>query len=312
MGLSTFELFKHIKNTNSTIELTGDSLCSLQNVLKMMLQDFQVAADKAEARWTLSGGTCLGSLRHHGFIPWDDDIDINLIHDDLTKFVDAINSLFPGKYTIQIPGLTDDYDLGFARMRLNGTIVRNRDDIGLPSSSCGAYIDIFLLESVPDNFICRGIHGFISMALGFCYSCRRFEAHADLYNSLVAGNESALKVFKRKEMIGKLFSFYTPEKWVALWNRWNSKYRNSSSKYISIPTGRKHYFGELYSRDAFFPTEPGEFEGLLLPVPNDFKVYMEALYGPDYMTPPPLEDREVHVVYEFDLGKYSNIESEDL
>lgn len=42
MGLSTFELFKHIKNTNSTIELTGDSLCSLQNVLKMMLQIFRL------------------------------------------------------------------------------------------------------------------------------------------------------------------------------------------------------------------------------------------------------------------------------
>lgn len=67
---------------------------------------------------------------------------------------------------------------------------------------------------------------------------------------------------------------------MALWNRWNSKYRNSSSKYISIPTGRKHYFGELYSRDAFFPTEPGEFEGLLLPVPNVSRFIWKRFMGP--------------------------------
>lgn len=304
MRLSTFDAFKHLKKRDSNIELTGEKLCLLQKVLMSMLDDFDVAARKSGARYTLGGGTCLGAIRHKGFIPWDDDVDVTMVHSDFPAFMGELERLFPGKYRVDVPGETSGYDLAFPRVRLNGTVVRSRDDIGKDASECGAYIDVFYIENSPSNSILRSLHGFISMALGFCYSCRRFAEYSKQYAALFEGDAGAVKVLKRKECLGKILSFKTPDGWTATWDRWNSACKDEHSDYVVVPVGRKHYFGEMYRRNSFFPVKEASFGPLTVPIPADVSSYMEALYGPTYMQLPPEEDREVHVVYEFDLGAY--------
>ena len=271
-----------------------------------MLKDIDIAARKSGACYTLGGGTCLGAVRHKGFIPWDDDLDLNMVHEDFPAFQNELQKLFPGKYCVEVPGQTPGYDLAFPRVRLNGTVVRTRDDVEKDAKNCGAYIDIFYIENAPSNSLLRGFHGLISMGLGFCYSCRRFASHSQQYSALFEGDSSATKVFKQKKCLGKLFSFKSPESWTRTWDSWNSICGDDSSSYITIPVGRKHYFGETYRRDFFFPVEEMTFEGLILPVPSKAASYMATLYGPDFMQQPPEEEREVHVVYEFDLGKYAS------
>jgi lipopolysaccharide cholinephosphotransferase len=304
LKLSTVDVFKHIKRSETNIEISDDRLAKLQHVLFGILKDIDAACCQSGVCYTLSGGTCLGAVRHHGFIPWDDDIDLNMTHADFDKFASALSGMFPGKYTLQIPGKTPGYDLGFPRVRLNGTILRSREDIDKPAAQCGAYVDIFYIENIPNGVVARGVHGFVSMALGFGYSCRRFAAYADQYKKLVADDPEALKIFKRKERIGRLFSFWSPEKWAKVWNNWNSNCKDKNSNFVSIPVGRNHYFKETYQRSVFFPVSQGDFETLRACLPADPVTYMTKLYGSDYMTPPPEESREVHVVYEFDLGEF--------
>lgn len=304
MKLSTFDIFKHVKKSADNIELTGENLIALQEVLANMLKDIVEACAQSGARYTLSGGTCLGSVRHLGFIPWDDDLDINMAHSDFQKFAVAIESLFPGKYTLQVPGRTPGYDLAFPRIRLNGTVVRTRDDFGKPRSECGAYVDIFYIENTPNNAILRGLHGFISMAVGFCYSCRRFSAYSKQYRELVEDDSEVIKTFAHKERFGKLVSFWSPERWTRAWDNWNSLCKCGNSLYSTIPVGRNHYFKEMHPTSVFFPVRKGQFNYLSVAMPGDTASYLSKLYGPDYMTPPEEGDREVHVVYEFDLGDY--------
>ena len=304
MKLSTFDAFKHAYQGKDSIEVTGNTLLAMQRVLSHVLCDVVAACDDCGAHYTLSGGTCLGAVRHKGFIPWDDDLDLNVLHQDFNKLKATIERMFPGKYSFQVPGVTPGYDLAFPRIRLNGTIVRTRDDFGKPAEECGVYVDVFYLENAPSNALARNLHGLVSMALGFLYSCRRFAAYSDQYKVLLGNDNDALKAFAVKERIGRLVSFWSPDQWTKIWDNWNSCCKDDRSSYITIPVGRKHYFGETQPRAVFFPVSEGRFGELTAALPGNADAYLSRLYGSDYMTPPHVEDREVHSVFEFDLGVY--------
>lgn len=302
MGLSTFDTFKMI-DSEDLIEISGERLRALQGVLLRMLHDVDCVCARHGISYTLGGGSCLGSVRHHGFIPWDDDLDINMTRDGYRRFVDAYESELKEKYWLHDCERTPGYDLAFPRLRLKGTTVRTRDDFD--NQECGVYIDIFIIENAPSSTLLRNAHGFISMALGFAYSCRRFAAHAADYLSLVEGDATATSAFRKKIFIGKLLSFRSVEAWTRAWDRWNSRCHDGKSDYLTVPAGRKHYFGELQFRSDYFPVSHGTFSGAVVPLPKNTDVYMKSLYGEGYMTPPSEANQERHVVYEFDLGSYA-------
>lgn len=302
MGLSTFDTFKHISDADGVVEISQEMLEQLQNVLRMMLRDINEVCRANEIPYVLGGGSCLGAVRHGGFIPWDDDLDINMTRKGFNYFSKAFSSRFGDKYWVQQPGVTPGYDLAFPRVRLKGTVVKCRDDYG--SDQCGAYIDIFYIESAPDSAPLRYLHGVVSLFLGFAYSCRRFALREKEYLALVSGSPENIKTFKLKIMIGKLLSFRSTVAWTNTWDRWNARFGREESKYISIPIGRRHYFGELYQRGDFFPVQIVSFDGYDVPIPAHQDIYLSALYGPDYMTPPTELERERHFVFAFDLGKY--------
>lgn len=304
MKLSTFDAFKHANQSVESIEMSGDNLLAMQRVLSIVLGDIVDACEECGARYTLSGGTCLGTVRHRGFIPWDDDLDLNILHGDFDKLKTALECMFPGKYSFQVPGVTPGYDLAFPRIRLNGTVVRTRDDFDKPAQECGVYVDVFYLENAPSNTLARNLHGLMSMAIGFLYSCRRFAAYSDRYRALLGNDPEAVKALVFKERIGKLISFWSPERWTKAWDNWNSCCGDDGSDYLTIPVGRKHYFGETQPRNVFFPVSEGLFGNLRVSLPGNPEAYLSKLYGPDYMTPPAVGDREVHSVFEFDLGVY--------
>lgn len=302
MNLSTVAAFKHIDtDIDGLVRLEGDVLKALQVVLTDMLFDIDLICIENNIDYCLGGGNCLGAIRHHGFIPWDDDVDINMARKDYGRFVDAFLERFGDKYWIHDIYRKDDYELCFPRIRRKGTVLLSREDFD--RDECGVYVDVFLIDSVPNNVILRNIHGAGSLALGFLWSCRRFYLHRERYLELANGNEDLLKVFKRKVRIGKLTSFASLGWWANSWDRWNGKFEDCLSKYITVPVGRKHYFGELTRRDSFFPVRRVSYEGLELPVPNDAEGYLTRLYGTDYAVIPSLEDRETHVVYELNLGE---------
>lgn len=304
MNLSTVDAFKNISAANNPIELNGERLGSLQRVLTRMLGDLNEVCERHGIAYTLGGGTCLGAVRHHGFIPWDDDVDINMTREGYRRFVKAYESEMKDGYWLHDCNRTPGYELAFPRLRLKGTVVRSREDYQF--DECGAYIDIFIIDNAPSNALLRNAHGFISMALGFAYSCRRFAAHAADYLALVEGDAAATSAFKKKILIGRLLSFRSVESWTRAWDRWNSRCHDASSSHVTIPVGRKHYFGELQFRSDYFPVSRGSFGDLTVPLPKNTDAYMRSLYGEGYMTPPPEGDREKHVVYEFDLGDFEN------
>jgi len=301
-GLSTFEAMKHVATAENSITLDDERLHALQSVLTMILSDVVSVCEKHDFSYVVGGGTCLGAVRHKGFIPWDDDIDLNMSRENIAAFLDELRSIYPGKYAVQNPQDTHDIGIGSIRLRLEGTTFKSHSDF---TGDSGVFIDIFPIENVPNNIVVRAIYGSVSMVLGLIVSCRRFSEHADNYLHLAKDKPNIARVFNRKIAIGRLFSFRSLDAWSAAWDRWNSHCRDRQSKYVTIPTGKRHYFGALSERNGFFPVCYEEFEGIRVAIPRDYDAYLKRLYGPDYMTPPNASAREVHVLREFDLGQYA-------
>ena len=168
------------------------------------------------------------------------------------------------------------------------------------SEQCGAYIDIAIMENTFDNAVLRKIHGAVSMVLGLIVSCRKFAKESQYLLSLVEGNKEVTKIFKTKIRIGKILSFLTLRRWTLIYDWWNRICKSENTKYVTVPTGRKHFFGELYERKDFYESTRCEFEGRKWKIPKEYDKYLTKMYG-NYMEIPDKEHRERHVLVELKL-----------
>jgi lipopolysaccharide cholinephosphotransferase len=296
MGLSTFDAFKHLRSSEA-IEVSDADLRRLQLVLAGIVADVHSVCVENGLTYMLGGGSALGARRHRGFIPWDDDVDLNLPRADYDRFVPLFRARFGEKYWIHTPVDTAGYGLALGRIRLKGTCVKTREDFANSQAECGAFVDIFIVENAPSNPIIRLMHGIGSLAIGFLYSCRKLFHERRYVRRWAAENAKMSGAFRIKLAIGFFTAFASLDFWTRLWDWWNRLCRNGESEYVTIPVGRRHYFGELAHRDGFCDTVDVEWEGAVRKAPRDLDGYMRRLYGADFMTPPPPEEREKHVLF---------------
>lgn len=290
MRLSTFDAFKNIHD-NELIELDDKTLKKLQKELLSIAIDLKKECEKNNIEFFLGGGSCLGAVRHNGFIPWDDDVDINITRENYNKFIANMSDKFKNKYWIHTPENTKNYGLGFAKIRKKGTIYKTRDDF--ENEECGISIDLFIVENTYNNIILRYIHGLLSMFIGFLYSCIRMKHYKKYYAKLLKNNKS----FKIKCFIGTIFSFISLDAITHVWNNINKMCKNNNSKYVTIPVGRKHFFKEMYVREKYCKYIEHSFENTKFLISNDYDYYLNRLYG-EYMIIPKSDNREKHIIYD--------------
>lgn len=302
MRLETTDVFKNLSSNTSSqlIILNDEQLKQLQKTILSIADDIIGICEKNGINYHLTGGTALGAVRHKGFIPWDDDLDIDVARKDYEKLISLIEDEFKNKYYIHNPKNKEGYNIPSTQIRLKDTIVRGCCDANL--GQCGAYIDIAIIENTFNNNVLRKIHGFISLGLGFIVSCRRFTKERNYLLNLTQGNKEAKKIFKTKIRIGRIFCFLSLRKWILIYDWWNRICKNERTKYVTVPTGRKHFFGELYEREDFYEQTRGKFEGRNWKIPKAYDKYLTKMYG-NYMELPDKEHRERHVLVEFELGE---------
>ena len=280
--------------------LNDQQLKELKSVLLEMLHDVLDVCNRYNITIALCGGSALGAVRHKGFIPWDDDLDVLMPRKDYERFKSIFPKEMSEKYYIAGPNIAGLSKQRFPKIFKKNTVYRSLSDVDskLPSE---IYIDIFPVENVPSNKVLRFIKGSWCDFLMFCGTrVYLYEHDNEIYRSYMSATPKSKKKFERVIKTGKFLSFMSSKKWFDKIDRAVQYSKNTGL--CSIPTGRKHYFGETLKEEYFFPVTKGQFEGMDVPLPADCDKYLSNLYG-DYMKIPPEEKREKHFVVEFDSGR---------
>lgn len=281
-------------------ELSDDERARLKAFLLTMYKDLSVVCQQNNLTLLLIGGTALGAVRHKGFIPWDDDLDVCMPRSDYDKLVSLLQSgILSEQYVFTVPSKNHDSKNNFLKIYRKKTTDAEIFEGEMPFPK-GIYIDIFPVENAPAPSFMTSIRGFLVDLLSLIsvstlyaqYPCEEFTQY-------MKANHSAYKRYRLRMAVGKIaLLFGKHAKWV-YWNDKAAQY-NRETDFCTIPTGTKRYRGELLPKNYFFPVSTGEFEGISVLLPGNVDGYLTNLYH-DYMTLPPVDKRERHFVYKFSL-----------
>ena len=290
----------HKLKNEKLIELSMKDIKIIQSCILNMIKELDEIFKKNNITYYLGGGSALGAIRHQGFIPWDEDMDINMTRKDCEKLIEIYKNTpeFNKKYYICENSYDNEFDVNFLRIKLKGTSFK--EYLYEDYSKDGVFIDIFPVENMFDNLIIRNLHGILITAMLFVTSCVRIYKKKTKYLSF-KGNKKYTKTIKIKAFIGKIFSIINFNTWLRISKNIMSVCKNENSKYISVPTGKKHFWGEMYERKDILPTKYEIFENIELPVAKNSDKYMTNMFG-DYMKIPRPEDRERHFICEWKIG----------
>lgn len=256
-------------------KLRALQLCELD-----ILRAFAGVCERLGLRYYLVGGTLLGAVRHGGFIPWDDDIDVAMPREDYDRFARIAQAELGPNYFYQSPDTDPHYFLTYAKIRKKGTFFyeeRFRD----ARFEQGVFIDIFPLDFCPP----RG---------PVCHL---------LFNTLAVMNyrgqvDSGEPYRPYKELSGKLgYAFlrlYSPRGLVRARRRLlRLSRRLSDSRTLASYAGAYSYRGEIFPEEWFGAPCMLRFEGKDMAAPQESGRLLTQLYG-DYMQLPPPSERRCH------------------
>ncbi len=287
------------------VELEDSDVKRIQKILLGILDDILFICNKYDIKYQMSGGSTLGAVRHHGFIPWDDDIDINMPRTEIKKFLYEFKKYFGNKYWIHVPGETKGYDS--MMIRIIDKRIRARGLMDPDKRECGLFIDIFIVENTYDNWILRHIHGLGCMGFRYVLSCIRFHRRSIELGDLVKDDKELNGYMRLRNFWGKILLLIPLTWWTTAASKWVQICKNNNSEYVVITAGSNQFFKELYKRSKFNKSIDAKFEGRDVKITADYDEYLTKLYG-DYMIIPPENKREKHIMLKLDkkaLVKFS-------
>lgn len=259
----------------------------VQNVILEIIKYIDNICRKNNITYYIMGGTALGAVRHGGFIPWDDDLDIFMTPEEYMKFKSIFDNIHSKQYMLQEWRTSKKY-LEYAKVRKNGTTFieepyKNRTDM-----HHGIYVDIMILHKVPENILIQRLVYFESKFVTLYALSQRNWVPKTKLQSLV------LKSLKFLPCNWMTKIFYK--------NIYHYDQIHTNYKYCYWITPAKFKNG-LFDADFFSDPIDIPFEDTILLGSNKIKEYLEYRYG-NYMRLPSIEERReaVHAL-KYDVNK---------
>lgn len=275
------------------IDITAEDARGLKEVQLELLAELDRVCRLHDLPYFALYGTLLGAVRHQGFIPWDDDLDIGMLRDDYERLAQVIDQDLGDAYFFQTLDSDPHYGYGFGKLRKNGTRCVDLDSYGSRQHN-GVYIDVFPLDAKPTGrwaqFEQKTLRYGIFLMLYLKARYLAIEGASPLTRLGRALSRGGVRLIPRRLLVA-LTRYYTRLGRAA-----------SPAKYVSLFGA---YFYDHDTIDARWILPLGElpFEDTTIPVPADPDGYLTQLYG-DYLQLPPA-DQQVgrHEIVELTLGE---------
>ena len=264
----------------------------MSNLRKLQLMELDILKQVTEIckrhglRYFLLGGTFLGAVRHQGFIPWDDDIDIGMPRADFEKFCKLAEGLSKPLGFVSYKNNKEHIYFHPRVYKFNSKVI---DRSGVEEKETYAWIDVFPLDGMPGNNLVRKLHGFRLLFLRLLFMYSQFDKIVNVNLKNRVWYERVLIA------IGKVIKFdkiLNTHKIMAKIDKTMQTYDYETSAYVGNFMGA-YKMKEVFPKKYYEETAEYEFEGLLCPAPKDYDAVLSQMYG-DYMTPPAKEVQNKH------------------
>lgn len=245
----------------------GSTLRRQQLRMLELLDAIDIICKKHQIPYWLSSGTLIGAARHKGFIPWDDDLDIEMLRSDYLRLIKILPEELPDNFVLQTNETDPNFISIYGKLRDKNSYLEETNSYDRIFKERGIYIDIFPLERIPYFLAWVGGH-----------------MQGQIYNQLNNKNLKETTILKR---IRRIYQFNTRIGFPIL--RFISKFIPGKELRHSFGTA---FFKPRYMKDIFPLTEM-EFEGKMYPVPHNTDAMLRKIYG-DYMQLPDLNNIHPH------------------
>lgn len=232
-----------------------------------LLDAIDTICKKHQIPYWLSSGTLIGAARHKGFIPWDDDLDIEMLRSDYLRLIKILPKELPENFVLQTNDTDPNFISIYGKLRDRNSYLEETNSYDRIFKERGIYIDIFPLERIPYFLAWIGGH-----------------MQGQIYNQL---NNKSLKETTILKRIRRIYRFNTRIGFPIL--RFISKFIPGKELRHSYGTA---FFKPRYKEDIF-PLSEMEFEGKMYPVPKNTDAMLRKIYG-NYMQLPDLNNIHPH------------------
>ncbi|SHJ80753.1 lipopolysaccharide cholinephosphotransferase [Clostridium amylolyticum] len=251
---------------------------TVQDIMLQILKEVDRICSKHNIKYFLSDGTLLGAIRHGGFIPWDDDLDISMLREDYNRFKEIAPKELSKKYFFQTRDTDSNYDLYHIplKIRHNGSLLIEEKNKRYHQ---GFYIDVFPFDKVPDTSFKAKIQ-----SLAGKLWILKLRINTDDFPK----PRFFLRTFM--QLLGKLIPtkliFKLQESAIKL---------SKGSKSTTYTYGAELIWDKEFEEKDLFPLERRKFENGYFLTPNNSDKILTISYG-NYMVLPPENERTVHAI----------------
>ncbi len=275
-----------------------------QEILKK-LQKYQIEildevvriCQKHKIQYFIIGGNLIGAIRHKGFIPWDDDLDIAMMREDYDKFLEVATQEIDKRMLVDYAENNEYYYLPFAKIRLRDSIYEEPEQKNYQGPK-GIWIDIFPMDNAnqEDSLFIRW-QTFLKESIHFI--------------NAIKANVTSEKNSIMKKIIRFIFKPISTQKLVRLQQKIMKWENRKEAKYCISFGARYGMRKQAMLKSVFLPATQVEYEGKMYDAPGDYEFYLKRIYG-DYMTLPPENKRVTHNPRRIKFPNEEELQSEDM